>query len=48
MCVTDRHDMTLAGKLELNPNTTDQIDQEKVLILHHEITTSSDPKKERF
>ena len=24
MCVTDRHDMTLAVKLALNPNTTDQ------------------------
>ena len=24
MCVTDRHDMTLAVKLALNPNTTNQ------------------------
>ena len=24
MCVTDRHDMTLAGKVALNPNTTNQ------------------------
>ena len=24
MCVTDRHDMTLAVKAALNPNTTDQ------------------------
>ena len=24
MCVTDRHDMTLAAKVVLNPNTTDQ------------------------
>ena len=23
MCVTDRHDMTLAVKMALNPNTTD-------------------------
>ena len=25
MCVTDRHDMTLAVKVALNPNTTNQI-----------------------
>ena len=25
MCVTDRHDMTLAVKVALNPNTTYQI-----------------------
>ena len=24
MCVTDRHDMTLAVKVALNPNTTNQ------------------------
>ena len=24
MCITDRHDMTLAVKVELNPNTTNQ------------------------
>ena len=24
ICVTDRHDMTLAGKVALNPNTTNQ------------------------
>ena len=24
MCVTDRHDMTLAVKMVLNPNTTNQ------------------------
>ena len=25
ICVTDRHDMTLAVKVALNPNTTNQI-----------------------
>ena len=29
MCVTDRHDMTLAVKVELNPNTTNQISLEE-------------------
>ena len=24
MCITDRHDMTLAVKVALNPNTTNQ------------------------
>ena len=27
MCVTDRHDMTLAVKVALNPNTTNQLSQ---------------------
>ena len=27
MCVTDRHDMTLAVKVLLNPNTTNQLPQ---------------------
>ena len=28
ICVTDRHDMTLAVKVALNPNTTNQIQRE--------------------
>ena len=30
MCVTDRHDMTLAVKVALNPNTTNQLRRGKV------------------
>ena len=35
MCVTDRHDMTLAVKVALNPNTTNQMihDTKQVIIL---------------
>ena len=39
MCVTDRHDMTLAVKVALNPNTTNQqlaqmgyVDEEEVIL----------------
>ena len=36
VCVTDRHDMTLAVKVALNPNTTNQ--QTKTFLLSISIT----------
>ena len=37
MCVTDRHDMTLAVKVALNPNTTNQLPY-MVVIFHFKCT----------
>ena len=43
MCVTDRHDMTLAVKVALNPNTTNQpstVTYKGVAILQFTLTLS--------
>ena len=39
MCVTDCHDMTLAVKVALNPNTTNQLELNPLLLVHGSFTS---------
>ena len=41
MCVTDRHDMTLAVKVALNPNTTNQPTKTTIFSIQREIIITS-------
>ena len=35
MCITDRHDMTLAVQVALNPNTTNQLNPRQLAAFLH-------------
>ena len=49
MCVTHRHDMTLAVKVALNPNTTNQLTIYRIFLqqISHDLTTSRKKNRSR-